>query len=198
MENRHGRRGDGQQIMVHRGFAYVAHPWSGGFSIVDVRDPERPGETVFIAAPRNTWTIHLQTHGDQLLVVHALDLFASVSFADEQTYHSGSMGATVGARAQDWPLALGDASSTAAQDLIASDLIFPHRRGEAYVVACNPAQRWFYIPDLRPDEAIPIECWDSDPSVARFAPHTGFEYPSTQPGTPSRQSIEFRTIAFFD
>ena len=100
--------------------------------------------------------------------------------------------------ARDWPLAVGDASGTAAEDLIASDLIFPNRRGETYVVAYNPAQRWFYIPDLQPDEAILIKCWDSDPSVARFAPHTGFEDPSTPPGTPPRQSIEFRTIAFFD
>jgi hypothetical protein len=43
-----------------------------------------------------------------------------------------------------------------------------------------------------------IKCWDSDPGVARFAPHTGFEDPTTPSGTPPRQSIEFRTIAFFD
>ena len=64
-----GGRSDGLQVMVHRGYAYVAHPWSGGFSIVDVRDPKRPGETWFVPAPPNTWTIHLQTHGDLLLVV---------------------------------------------------------------------------------------------------------------------------------
>ncbi|MCY1243722.1 hypothetical protein D9M72_567500 [compost metagenome] len=100
--------------------------------------------------------------------------------------------------ARDWPLALGDASTTDLDDLIASDLIFPHRKGETYGVAFNPAQRWLYIPDLQPDEALLIKCWDSDASVARFAPHTGFEDPSTPPGTPPRQSIEFRTIAFFD
>jgi len=43
-----------------------------------------------------------------------------------------------------------------------------------------------------------IKCWDSDPAVARFAPHTGFEDPTTPQGTPPRQSIEFRSIAFFD
>jgi hypothetical protein len=100
--------------------------------------------------------------------------------------------------ARDWPLALGDARTTDPSDLIASDLIFPNRRGETYNVAFNPAQRWLYIPDLQLDEALLIKCWDSDPSVARFAPHTGFEDPTTPPGTPPRQSIEFRTIAFFD
>jgi hypothetical protein len=51
-----GGRGDGLQIMVHRGFAYVAHPWSVGFSIIDVQDPKRPGKSLFFAAPRNTWS----------------------------------------------------------------------------------------------------------------------------------------------
>jgi hypothetical protein len=100
--------------------------------------------------------------------------------------------------ARDWPLALADARSVAADDLVASDLIFPHRKGEIYLARHNPAQRWLYVPDLAPDEAVLIKCWDSDASVARFAPHTAFEDPSTPAGTPPRESIEFRTIAFFD
>jgi len=100
--------------------------------------------------------------------------------------------------ARDWPLAFADARSVAPDDLIASDLIFPHRRGEIYGVAYNPAQRWRYVPDLRPDEAVLIKCWDSDAAVARFTPHTAFDDPTTPPGTPPRESIEFRTIAFFD
>ena len=98
-----GGRSDGLQVMVHRGFAYVAHPWSGGFTIVDVRDPKRPGETWFVPAPPNTWTIHLQTHGDLLLVVHALDVFARMKLADEKAYYSRSVGDALGeAQARDW------------------------------------------------------------------------------------------------
>jgi hypothetical protein len=100
--------------------------------------------------------------------------------------------------ARDWPLALGDARSIAPADLVPMDLIFQHRRGEIYGVAHNPAQRWLYVPDLQPDEAVLIKCWDSDQSVARFTPHTAFADPTTPPGTPPRQSIEFRTMAFFD
>ncbi|HTU55947.1 MAG TPA: hypothetical protein VMF62_18435, partial [Acetobacteraceae bacterium] len=37
-----GGRLDGVQIMVHRGYAYIGHMFSKGFSIVDVRDPARP------------------------------------------------------------------------------------------------------------------------------------------------------------
>ena len=103
----------------------------------------------------------------------------------------------IGHPARDWPLVLGDARGIAPDDLIASDLIFPHRRGETYGIAHNPAQRWLYVPDLALDEAILIKCWDSDERVARFAPHGAFADPTTPPGTPPRQSIEFRTIAFF-
>ncbi|MCP8894393.1 hypothetical protein KYK29_05575 [Shinella daejeonensis] len=95
-----GGRGDGLQLMVHRGFAYVAHPWSQGFSIVDLRDPRNPGEVTYVPAPANTWNIHLQTHDDLLLVINALDLFADVeTFADEKTYYTKSVGESVeGAR----------------------------------------------------------------------------------------------------
>jgi hypothetical protein len=100
--------------------------------------------------------------------------------------------------ARDWPLAFADARSVAPDDLIGSDLIFPHRKGEIYMVGHNPDQRWLYVPDLAPDESILIKCWDSDAGVARFTPHTGFDDPTTPAGTPPRESIEFRTIAFFD
>ena len=100
--------------------------------------------------------------------------------------------------ARDWPLAVADARSIAPDDLIPSELRFQHRTGEIYGLAHNPAQRWFYVSELRPDEALLLKCWDSDASVARFAPHTAFQDPTTPPGTPPRESIEFRTIAFFD
>ncbi len=100
--------------------------------------------------------------------------------------------------AQDHPLALGDARSIDPADLLPSEQIFRHRSGETYGLAYHPAQRWHYIPDLGLDECILIKCWDSDEAVARFAPHSAFDDPTTPPGTPPRESIEFRTIAFFD
>jgi hypothetical protein len=100
--------------------------------------------------------------------------------------------------ARDWPLALADARSIAAGDLLPSELRFRHRTGEIYMVAQAEGQRWFHAPDVQVDEAVLIKCWDSDETVARFAPHTAFEDPTTPPGTPPRESIEFRTIAFFD
>ena len=37
-----GGRPDGVQLMVHRGFAYIGHMFSKGFSVIDVRDPRNP------------------------------------------------------------------------------------------------------------------------------------------------------------
>ena len=49
---------------------------------------------------------------------------------------------------RDTPLALCDAASAAAGDLIASDLIYPNRNGETYSVKFNPNHRWFYFPEM--------------------------------------------------
>ena len=84
-----GGRPDGNQLMVHRGYAYVGHISSGGFSVIDVRDPRNPRPVKFIAAPRHTWNIHLQAHDDLLLVVNARDMKALPAFADDKSYYKG-------------------------------------------------------------------------------------------------------------
>jgi hypothetical protein len=101
-------------------------------------------------------------------------------------------------RAEDWPLALADARSVAPADLVATDIVYPDRRGEIYNLAYAPRHRWWYVPDMALDEALLIKCYDSRTDVARFTPHTAFESPQTRPGARPRESIEFRAIAFFD
>lgn len=59
-----GGKPDGVQVMVHRGYAYVGHMVSQGVSIIDVRDAKNPRPAGFIAAPPNTWNVHLQVHDD--------------------------------------------------------------------------------------------------------------------------------------
>jgi len=91
-----GGRPDGVQIMVHRGYAYVGHMFSKGYSVIDVRDPRSPRPVNYLGAPANTWNIHLQTHGDLLLVINARDMFAAAEFADEKAYYKGQLGQVVG------------------------------------------------------------------------------------------------------
>jgi hypothetical protein len=106
-----GGRTDGVQIMVHRGFAYVGHMFSKGFSIIDVRDAKHPRAVNYLPAPPETWNIHLQTCGDLLLVIHAKDMFAATEFADEKAYYQGQLGHAVGTadsrrKARDWSAGL--------------------------------------------------------------------------------------------
>src|SRR6202012_510008 len=91
-----GDRSDGVQLMVHRGYAYIGHMFSKGFTVVDVRDPRKPQGVAYIAAPPDTWNIHLQTHDDLLLVIHARDMFAAAEFQDERAYYSGALGEKLG------------------------------------------------------------------------------------------------------
>lgn len=102
-----GGRPDGVQLMVHRGYAYIGHMFSKGFSVVDVKDPARPKPVQYVPAAQNTWNIHLQTHDDLLLVINAKDMFAAPEFQDEKAYYKGELGrkvgtADVGKRARDW------------------------------------------------------------------------------------------------
>lgn len=100
--------------------------------------------------------------------------------------------------ALNWPLALCHAETVDLADLIATDIVYPDRRGEIYGVAYNPAQLWFYYPEMQLDETLLIKCYDSAERVAQFTPHTSFENPAAPADAPPRESIEFRTIAFFD
>jgi hypothetical protein len=103
-----GGRADGVQIMVADGYAYVGHIFSKGFSIIDVRDPRDPKPVDYIAAPHNTWTLHLQQHDTLLLVVHAMDMFAQPEMADEKAYYKGEgdFHGAKPAKARDWSAGL--------------------------------------------------------------------------------------------
>jgi hypothetical protein len=98
---------------------------------------------------------------------------------------------------RDTPLAMCDGQTVAEGDLVASDLIYPNRRGETYSVKYNPNHRWFYFPDMTPDEAILLKCYDSaTDGRTRFGPHTAFVDPTTPADVPPRESIELRALVF--
>jgi hypothetical protein len=98
---------------------------------------------------------------------------------------------------RDAPLAMCDGQSVEPGDLIASDLIYPNRSGETYSVKYNANHRWFYFPEMTPNEALLLKCYDSaTDGRTRFAPHTAFIDPTTPPDAAPRESIEVRTLVF--
>jgi hypothetical protein len=108
---------------------------------------------------------------------------------------------------QDNPLALCGAQSVSPQDLVETDihhfgeddLAVPRHSGQIYSVRHNPAHRWFYVSDMRPDELLLLKCYDSrTDGRARFMPHTGFQNPACPPDFVPRESIEARALVVFD
>ncbi|KAF8965433.1 hypothetical protein BDZ97DRAFT_1812145 [Flammula alnicola] len=101
----------------------------------------------------------------------------------------------------DWPLGLCDYRSVdTKEDVFPMALIYPDREGETLGVKYNPNHKWKYLRGMTPEEIVLIKCFDSvqDGSVAVFTPHTGFNDPTTPEGAPFRQSIEMRTLVFYD
>lgn len=95
------------------------------------------------------------------------------------------------------PLAMLDARSLGAGDLVACDLIYRDRVGEIYYAAHRPQHEWYYFPDMRREEALLLKCFDTDTSVTQFGAHVAFRHPGTPANAPPRESIEVRTFAFF-
>jgi hypothetical protein len=97
----------------------------------------------------------------------------------------------------DHPLAMADGSSLKPGNLVATDLLYRDRAGETYSVTHDPAQRWYYLSQMQPDEVLLLKCYDSDESgVTRFSPHTAFADPRVYVSAPPRQSIELRALVF--
>jgi hypothetical protein len=98
---------------------------------------------------------------------------------------------------RDAPLAICDAASVAFADFVSSDLVYRDRVGETYRVRYNPSHRWFYVPEMRTDEAVLIKCYDSaEDDIARFTAHSAFEDPTAPADVLPRESIELRTLVF--
>jgi hypothetical protein len=108
---------------------------------------------------------------------------------------------------RDHPLALCDARTVDAQDLLVSKAFTRvgtnglHAaggepfEGETYYAAFNNEHRWYYVPEMRTDEALLLKNFDSErDGVARFSPHCAFEDPGVTGDVLPRASIEVRVL----
>jgi hypothetical protein len=103
---------------------------------------------------------------------------------------------------QDVPLALCDARSVAAEDLLAADAMFDQDGEvvwsfEGLVVAHSAAHLWHWFSDLTRDEVILFKTNDSDPDRAHSVPHVAFDDPQCPADAEPRASIEMRAIAYW-
>ena len=103
----------------------------------------------------------------------------------------------IGCPVEKSPLALLDARTVAPDDVVTADLVYRDRVGETYALRHNPAQLWYYFPNMAPSEAILIKSYESDPRVASFSPHSAFDDPNSLPDAPERESIETRSLIIY-
>jgi hypothetical protein len=99
---------------------------------------------------------------------------------------------------ESFPLAICDARSVSADNLIVSERRYPNRVGQTYVITYNPDHKWFWFPHMRREEAIVFKVYDSlKDGRARWTVHTAFDDPTSPASARPRESIEIRTLAFF-
>jgi hypothetical protein len=97
------------------------------------------------------------------------------------------------------PLLICEYGAIEEKDLIPAERYYGERVGVVYNVAFNPGQRWYYFPRMERDEVVLLKCYDSlIDGTARWTAHGSFEDPNTPADAAPRESIETRTLYFFE
>jgi hypothetical protein len=98
------------------------------------------------------------------------------------------------------PLAICEWDSIEDSDLVAAERHYPDGRvGGIYYLTYNPGQRWYYFPNMTRQEIILLKCFDSlEQGSARWTAHGSFDIPGRDKNAKPRESIEIRTLYFFD
>jgi hypothetical protein len=97
-----------------------------------------------------------------------------------------------------FPLAICDARSVSADDLVVSERRYPDRVGQTYAIKYNPKHRWYWFPRMRREEALVFKTYESlKDGRARWTAHTAFDDPGSPANARPRESIEIRALAFF-
>lgn len=99
---------------------------------------------------------------------------------------------------QSSPLTLCDAQTSMPGDFVSVKRESKQRTGELQQALYNPAQRWYYYPEMQIDEALLIKTFDSsEAGETRFTLHTSFKLPDSGQDVPARESLETRCFVFF-
>lgn len=99
----------------------------------------------------------------------------------------------------DTPLAVCDARTVSAADLVEAEIRYPTRTGRIYLLKHAPRHRWSYFSAMDRHEALIFKQYDSQASgVARYTPHAAFDHPDTPPEAPLRESIEIRCLVVYE
>lgn len=99
---------------------------------------------------------------------------------------------------QDFPLAFCDCASVDDTDSVVVDYTFRGTKLKFCVMRFNPAQRWYYFPEMTADELILFKGYDSEAHCNAMAPHSAFDNRRAYPSAKPRESIEARFCVYYD
>ncbi|MCJ1307248.1 hypothetical protein MMC25_000894 [Agyrium rufum] len=99
------------------------------------------------------------------------------------------------------PLAVVDARTTDAEDLMPVELIYPNRTSGSFTVKPGKPEgqeqhKWYYLYGQQPQELLMFKCYDSKTDGRpRGVPHSAFTN-EEEAGKESRESVEVRCLVF--
>lgn len=99
------------------------------------------------------------------------------------------------------PLAVADARTTGLDQFMSVPIHETPDEPSPFIglnLVHHPDQRWYYYPDMQPNEALVFRLWDTDTSVPFPVAHSAIDDPTSRPDAAPRASVEARTVAFFD
>jgi len=106
---------------------------------------------------------------------------------------------SIGGPVLDTPLAVCDARTVRADDLVESEVRYPRRNGEIYHALHSPRHRWSYYSEMDRHEALVFKQYDSQLEDApRFVLHSAFDLPRIPADAPLRESIELRCLVVYE
>jgi hypothetical protein len=129
----------------------------------------------------------------------ALVLGADAAAANRHRYAIVNVWRSISGPVLDTPLAVCDARTVDAADLVCAEVRYPQRTGEIYLLRHSARHRWSYFSGMDRHEALIFKQYDSQVSgVARFTPHAAFDHPDVPPDAPLRESIEARCLVIYE
>ena len=136
-------------------------------------------------------------------------------FPNGKPYHrfiASSLWRTFSPAPQDWPVAVCEGNSVGQSEGTPNTMFIvdklPDREamlgeipGEEQAMSADvfhysPGHRWWYFSNMNRDEVLLFKFYDSDKTRAWRVPHTAF-HDTSFANAVTRESIEFRTVAYF-
>ena len=100
------------------------------------------------------------------------------------------------------PFALCDASTVRREDLFPSEIVGGLGGVDfslwGFNLAYRPDHRWCWLPRQRAEEMMVFKLFDTQDDAVQFTAHTSFTPPDVPDNAAPRESVELRTIAYFD